>query len=69
VRQDFSNGTDLRFLGPDENPPSSGWAVRGDHCVFQDGVHIGTWTDWSIGAVGNPSWVEYDPIEQGPSQG
>ena len=69
MRQDFSNGTDLRFLGPDENPPSSGWAVRGDHCVFQDGVHIGTWTDWSIGAVGNPSWVEYDPIEQGPSQG
>lgn len=70
MRQDFSHGSELQFVRPGEDVPSSGWAVRGDNAVFRDGVPIGTSTDWSIAAVGSdaPSWVEYDPIEQSTSQ-
>jgi hypothetical protein len=49
----FAGAERYEFLGPDQEPPASGVAVRaGDGAVFENGKQIGT---WHAGVVGDPS--------------
>ena len=52
IRKEFV-GEKITMLGPDQEPPESGWAVRQDHAVFENGQRVGMWTDVQIGSTAN----------------
>jgi hypothetical protein len=70
IRQDLV-GVRVATLGSGQTPPSdSGWAVRNDGAVFQDGTQVGTDADVRTGASGRSGLprdyarIEYTPVDR-----
>ena len=67
-KQRFAGRERFAFLGPDGEPPDSGWAVSPDGRVFCDGKLVGTQCTWQLGAPGDRAYkeIEYVPVEDEP---
>ena len=67
VRKEFTGGR-FDILGPDQEIPKTGWAIRNDGAVFENGLQVGKDGSFKLGSTAgsglprNYSHIEYSPI-------
>lgn len=67
IRKAFT-GSRFEILGPGQHPPATGWAIRNDGAVFEDGKQVGKDGSFQRGSTAgsglprNYAHIEYTPI-------